>query len=160
MSETQSRSTLKVFLGILIGVLLVLGLFAVLAVYALGCAIGKVGQALQTDTKVAVQAITTNSQLELNLTDGTEATGIVTITFTDAAGNKLWEVAGSGSAKPAKVVYGQLPADGSLKQTFPEDGSPPKDIRGQTVTVRVTNRFQVAFGPGQEITDVTVPVPK
>jgi hypothetical protein len=58
------------------------------------------------------------------------------------------------------VVYGQLPADGSLKQTFPEDGSPPADIRGQTVQVRVTNRFQVAFGPGQEITDVSVAVPK
>ena len=160
MSEERSRSTLKVFLGILIGVLIMLALLAVLAVYALGCAIGKVGQALQTDTKVAVRAVTTNGQLELDLTYGNEATGISLITFTDAAGNKLWEVTGQGSEKPAKLIYGQLPADGSLKQTFPEDGKPPPDIRGQTVTVQVTNRFQVAFGPGQEMTDVTVPVPR
>lgn len=160
MSEAHSRSALKVFLGILVGVLLMLALLAVLAIYVLGCAIGKVGQALQTDTKVAVRAVTANGQLELDLTYGNEATGITTITVTDAAGNKLWEVAGQGSAKPAKVVYGQLPADGSLTQIFPEDGKPPPDIRGQTVQVRMTNRFQVAFGPGQEITDVTVAVPK
>jgi hypothetical protein len=160
MSETRSRSPLKFWLGLLVGVLIVLAVLAGVAVYVVGCTVVKVGQALQTDTKVAVRSVTTNGQLELDLTYGHEATGIVTITFTDASGHKLWEVAGQGTAKPAQVVYGQLPADGSLKQTFPDDGSPPKDIRGQTVTVVVTNRFQVAFGPGQEMTDVTVAVPE
>jgi hypothetical protein len=160
MSETHSRSTWKLWVGILVGALVTLAVLAALAIYAVGCAIGKVGQALQTDTKVAVQAVTTNGQLELNLTYGNEATGISMITFTDAAGNKLWEVTGQGSEKPAKLIYGQLPADGSLKQTFPEDGKPPPDIRGQTVTIEVDNRYQVAFGPGHEMTKVTVTVPK
>src|SRR5262249_4053683 len=148
-------------LGILIGVLLTLLVLAVLVVYVVGCAMGKVGQALQTDTKVAVRPTTANGHLQLDLTYGNEATGIVTITFTDAQGNTLWEVRGQGQEKPAKVVYGQLPADGSLQQTFPEKGAPPPpDVRGQTVQVRVVNRFQVALGPGQEVTDVTVTVPK
>jgi hypothetical protein len=160
MSETRSRSTWKLWVGILIGVLVTLAVLAALAFYAVGCAIGKVGQALETDTKVAVRPITTNGQLELDLTYGNEATGISMITFTDAAGNKLWEVTGQGSEKPAKVIYGQLPADGSLKQTFPEDGKPPQDIRGQTVKVEVDNRYQIALGPGHEMTQVTVTVPK
>jgi hypothetical protein len=160
MSETRSRSTWKLWVGILIGVLVTLAVLAALAIYAVGCAFGKVGQALQTDTKVAVRAVTTNGQLELDLTYGNEATGISMITFTDAAGNKLWEVTGQGSEKPAKVIYGQLPADGSLKQTFPEDGKPPPDIRGQTVKVEVDNRYQIALGPGHEMTQVTVTVPK
>lgn len=160
MSETRSRSTWKLWVGILTGVLVTFAVLAALAIYAVGCAIGKVGQALQTDTKVAVRAVTTNGQLELDLTYGNEATGISMITFTDAAGNKLWEVTGQGSEKPAKVIYGQLPADGSLKQTFPEDGKPPPDIRGQTVKVEVDNRYQIALGPGHEMTQVTVTVPK
>lgn len=160
MSETRSRSSLRFWLGLLVGVLIALAVLAALAVYAVGCAIGKVGQALQTDTKVAVRPVTTNGQLELDLTYGHEATGISMITFTDAAGNKLWEVSGQGTEKPAKVVYGQLPADGSFKQAFPEDGKPPPDIRGQTVKVQVDNRYQIALGPGHEMTEVTVTVPK
>jgi len=160
MTESRSRSALKLSLGILIGVVLTLLVLAGVAVYVVGCTMTKLGEALQTDTKVGVRATTANGWVELDLTYGKEATGITTITFTDSDGNKLWEVAGQGSAKPAKVVYGQLPADGSLKQVYPEDGSPPADIRGKTVQVRVVNRFQVAFGPGQEITDVTVIVPK
>jgi hypothetical protein len=160
MSETRSQSTWKLWVGILIGVLVTLAVLAALAIYAVGCAIGKVGQALETDTKVAVRAVTANGQLELDLTYGNEATGISLISFTDAAGDTLWELSGQGSEKPAKVVYGQLPADGSLKQTFPEDGKPPADIRGQTVVIKVNNRFQVAFGPGHEMTEVTVTVPK
>jgi hypothetical protein len=160
MSEARSRSALKVWLGILVAGLLTLLVLAGVALYAVGCTVAKVGQALQTDTKVGVRSITANGRLELDLTYGDETTGIATITFTDAAGEKLWEVIGNGQTKPAKVVYGQLPADGSLKQVFPDDGSPPADIRGKTVKVRVTNRFQVAFGPGQEITDLTVEMPK
>jgi hypothetical protein len=160
MSEARSRSGFRFGIGILIGVLLTLLVLAVLLVYVVGCAVGKVGQALQTDTKVAVRPTTANGQLELDLSYGNEATGIVTITFTDAQGNTLWEVRGNGQEKPARVVYGQLPADGSLQQTFPEKGAPPVDVRGQTVQVRVVNRFQVALGPGQEVTDVTVTVPK
>jgi hypothetical protein len=160
MTETRSRSALKVGLGILIGVLLIVLVLAGLAVYLAGCAVGQVGQILQTDTKVVVKPITMNGRLELDLTYGNEATGITSITVTDAAGNTLWEVIGQGSVKPAKIVFGWLPADGSLKQSVPEDGSPPPDIRGKAVRVRVVNRFQVAFGPGQEITDLTVEVPK
>src|SRR5262245_47792126 len=130
MSEVRSRSALKVGLGIVAGVLFTLLVFAGIAVYAVGCAIGKVGQALQTDTKVAVRPVTSNGQPELDLTYGNEVTGIVTILFTDAAGERLWEVSSNGQAKPAKVVYGQLPADGSLTQVYPEDGKPPADIRG------------------------------
>ena len=160
MSETRSRSALKIWAGVLIGVLFTLLVLTGVVVYVVGCAIGQVGQALQTDTKVAVRPITTSGRLELDLSYGNEATGIVTITVTDAAGNRLWEVSGQGQEKPAKVIYGQLPEDGSLKQVYPEDGKPPADIRGQTVHVRVTNRFQVAFGPGQEVTDLIVEVPK
>jgi hypothetical protein len=160
MSEVRSRSPLKFWLGLLVGVLITLALLAGVAVYAVGCTVVRVGQALPTDTKVAVRPVTTSGRLELDLAYGHEATGISTLTFTDAAGARLWEVAGNGSPKPARVVYGQLPADGSLRQTFPEDGQPPPDVRGRTVTVRVTNRFQVAFGPGQEVTDVTVAVPE
>jgi len=160
MTESRSRSYLKLSLGILLGVLVTLAVLAVLAVYVVGCTLTKVGEALQTDTKVGVHAAMANGLPELNLTYGKEATGIVTITFTDADGNKLWEVGGQGSAKLAKVVYGQLPTDGSLKQVFPEDGSPPADVRGKTVQVRVVNRFQVALGPGQEVTEMTVVVPK
>lgn len=160
MTETRSRSALRFWLGVLIGVLVTLVVLVGLAVYVIGCTLGKVGQALQTDTKVGVRPTAANGQLELDLTYGNEATGITTITFTDAEGNTLWEVSGQGQTKPAKVVYGQVPADGSLKQVFPEDGKPPPDVRGKTVKVRVVNRFQVAFGPGQEVTDVTVEVPK
>jgi hypothetical protein len=160
MTETRSRSGLKVGLGILIGVLFTLLVLAGVVFYAVGCAVGKLGQALQTDTKVGVRPTTANGQLELELSYGNETTGITTITVTDAEGNKLWEVSGQGQEKPARVVYGQVPADGSLKQTFPEDGTPPADVRGKKVVVRVVNRFQVAFGPGQEVTDVTVEVPK
>src|SRR5262245_20537165 len=92
MTEARSGSALKVWLGILIGVLLTLLVFAGLAAYAVGCALGKVGQALQTDTKVAVRPTTANGQLELDLSYGNEATGITTITFTDEQGNKLWEL--------------------------------------------------------------------
>jgi hypothetical protein len=158
--EARSRSGLKFWLGILIGVVLTLLVLAGLAVYVVGCTLAKVGQALQTDTKVGVRATTSNGQLELDLSYGNEATGITTITVTDPTGKTLWEVSGQGTAKPAKVVYGQLPADGSLKQVSPDDGSPPPDIRGKTVQIRVVNRFQVAFGPGQEVTDLTVEVPK
>jgi hypothetical protein len=160
MTESRSRSYSKLSLGIFIGVLVTLAVLAGVAVYVIGCTLTKVGDALQTDTKVVVNATTANGLPELNLTYGKEATGIVTITFSGGDGNKLWEVAGQGSAKPAKLVYGQLPADGSLKQIHPENGSPPADVRGQTVQVRVVNRFQVAFGPGQEVADVTVVVPK
>jgi hypothetical protein len=158
--EARSRSGLKFWLGILIGVVLTLLVLAVLAIYVVGCTVAKVGQALRTDTKVAVRATTTSGQLELDLSYGNEATGITTITVTDPTGNKLWEVSGQGTTKPPRVVYSQLPAGGSLKQVFPEDGSPPPDIRGKTVQVRVVNRFQVAFGPGQEVTDLSVEVPK
>jgi hypothetical protein len=160
MTESRSRSALKFWLGIVIGVLLTLLVVAGVAVYVVGCTVAKLGEAMQTDTKVGVNATTATGRLELDLTYGKEATGITTITFTDSDGNKLWEVAGQGSAKPAKVVYGQLPADGTLKQVFPEDGSLPAKSRGKTVQIRVVNRFQVAFGPGQEVTDVTVAVPK
>jgi hypothetical protein len=160
MTASRSRSALKLSLGNLIGVVLTLLVVAGVAVYVVGCTVAKVGEAFQTDTKVGVRATTANGRVELDLTYGKQATGITTITFTDSDGNKLWEVAGQGSAKPAKVVYGQLPADGSLKQVYPDDGSPPPDLRGKTVQVRVVNRFQVAFGPGQEVTDVTAVVPK
>jgi hypothetical protein len=161
MSEVRPRSALRFWLGILVGVLLTLLVLAGAVFYAVGCAIGKVGQALQTDTRVAVRPTAPNGRPELDLTYGNEVTGIVSITFTDAEGNKLWEVSGRGGQdKPAKVAYGQLPADAQLKQDFPEDGSPPADVRGQTVRVRVVNRFQVALGPGQELTDVSVEVPK
>ena len=160
MTESRSRSAVKLWLGIILGVVFTLAVVWVVVVYAVGCALGKVGQALQTDTRVAVRPVTASGGLELHLRYGSEATGITTITFTDAQGDKLWEVSGQGSAKPPTVVYGQLPADGSLKQLFPEDGLPPADVRGRTVQVRVVNRFQVAFGPGQEVTDVTVEVPK
>jgi hypothetical protein len=161
MTETRSRSALRFWLGILIGVILTLAVVAGVAIYAVGCAIGKVADAVRTDTKVAARATTADGRLELDLSYGTEATGIVTITVTNVDGEKLWEVTGQGaSSKPAKVVYGELPADGSLKQSFPEDGKPPPDIRGQTVQVRIVNRFQVAFGPGQEVTDLTVEIPK
>jgi hypothetical protein len=158
--ETRSRSALKVWLGILIGVVLTLAVVAGLAIYAVGCTIARMGEALQTDTKVGVRATTASGQLELDLTYGNEATGISTITFTDADGTKLWEMAGQGVEKPAKLIYGQVPADGSLKQVFPEDGALPADVRGKTVHIRVNNRFQVAFGPGHEQTEVTVEVPK
>ncbi|HKB03016.1 MAG TPA: hypothetical protein VKD90_12400 [Gemmataceae bacterium] len=158
--EARSRSGHKFWLGLLIGVVLTLLVLVGLAVYAVGCTLGKVAEALQTDTKVAIRATTSNGQLELDLSYGKEATGITTITVAEMDGNRLWEVSGQGTAKPAKVNYGQLPADGSLKQVFPEDGSPPPDIRGKRVQVRVVNRFQVAFGPGQEVTDLTVEVPK
>jgi hypothetical protein len=160
MTESRSRSAVKVGLGILFGVVFTLLVVGVVVVYMVGCAVGKVGESLQTDTKVAVIATTANGKMELDLSYGGKATGITTITVMDAQGDKLWEVSGQGTAKPAKVEYGQLPADGSLKQVFPEDGKPPADIHGKTVQVRVVNRFQVAFGPGQEITDVTVDVPK
>jgi hypothetical protein len=160
MTEGRSRSALRLGLGILIGVLLTLAVVGCVAIYLIGCAIGKVGEALQTDTKVAVRATAVNGRLELDLTYGKDVTGLTTITVTDEEGNILWEVGGQGSAKPAKVIYGQLPVDGSLEQSFPVDGSPPTDIRGETVYVRIINRFQVAFGPGQEVTDVTVEVPK
>ena len=160
MTETRSRSALRFWLGLLTGALVALLILAGVVVYAVGCAVVKVGHALETDTKVAVRPTTVNGRLELDLTYGKEATGITTITFSDTAGNKLWELTGQGTTKPASVVYGQVPADGSLKQTFPEDGAPPPDIRGKTVQVRVTNRFQVALGPGQEISDLTVEVPK
>src|SRR5262249_55126665 len=160
MAESRSGSALKLWLGILIGVIITLAVLAGLAIYVVGCTVAQVGQALQTDTKVGVNSTTANGRLELDLTYGTETTGITTITFTDSDGNNLWEVAGQGSAKPDKVVYGQLPADGTLKQVSPEDGSPPADVRGKTVQIRVVNRFQVAFGPGQEVTDLTLVVPK
>jgi hypothetical protein len=160
MAEARSGSALKLWLGILAGVLFALLVLAGVTVYVAGCALGKVGEAIQTDTRVAVRPTAANGRPELDLTYGNEATGIVTITFTDAQGNTLWEVSGQGQEKPARVVYGRLPADGSLKQVFPTDGSPPADVRGQTVHVRVVNRFQVALGPGQELTDVTIEVPK
>lgn len=160
MTETRSRSTLKLWLGIFIGVVVTLVVVAGVALYAVGCAIGKVGDALRTDTKVGVRATTANGQLELHLSYGNEVTGLVTILVTDSDGNRLWEVSGQGSAKPARVVYGEIPADGSLKQVFPEDGTPPASISGRTVQVRVVNRFQVALGTGQELTDMIVEVPK
>jgi hypothetical protein len=160
MSEKRSRSAVKIGLGILVGVLIMLALLAGVAVYVVGCTMAKVGEAIQTDTKVGVRTLTANGRLELDLTYGKEATGITTITFSDNNGNKLWEVAGQGQERPAKVVYGQLPADGSLRQVFPDDGSAPLDIRGKKVNIRVVNRFQVALGPGQEVTDVTMEVPK
>jgi hypothetical protein len=160
MAEERSRSVLKIGLGILIGVLLMLLVIGGVAIYVVGCTVAKVGEALQTDTKVGVQATTTNGQLELGLSYGKEATQLNLVTVTDTAGNKLWEVSGAPSAKPAKIVYGKISADGSIKQVFPEDGSPPADIRGKTVNIRVVNRFQVALGPGQEVTDITVNVPK
>jgi hypothetical protein len=159
MTETRG-SAFRLGLGILLGVLLTLLVIGGVVVYLVGYAVGQMGQALQTDTKVGVQPTTANGQLELNLTYGMNATELTTLTVTDTAGNTLWEVTGHPSAKPAKVAYGQLPADGSLKQMFPEGGAPPADARGKTVQVRVVNRFQVALGPGQEVTDVTVEVPK
>ena len=101
MTETRSRSGLKVWLGILIGVLLTLLVLGGVAIYVVGCAVAKVGDALQTDTRVAVRATTVNGPLELELSYGDEATGITTITVTDAESNKLWEVSGQGQAKPA-----------------------------------------------------------
>jgi hypothetical protein len=160
MTEARSRSALKLGLGIFIGVLLTLLVVAGVVVYVVGCTVAKVGEALQTDTKVGVRPTTTNGRLELDLTYGNEATQLNTLTVTDAAGNTLWEVSGAPSAKPAKIVCGQIPADGSIKQVFPADGSPPADIRGKTVHIRVFNGFRVAFGPGQEVTDVSIEVPK
>jgi hypothetical protein len=154
--EQRSRSSLKLWLGILIGVLATLALFACLAIYAVGCAVGKVAESLQTDTRVAAKASTANGVLELDLTYGNEVTGLATVTVSDMDGNKLWELV--GLEKPAKIVYGQVPPEG--KQVFPEGDKPPADIRGKKVLVRITNGFRVALGMGQEITDMTVEVPK
>ena len=154
--ERRSRSRLKLWLGIFIGVVLMLVLFAGLAIYAVGCAVGKVGEALQTDTRVAARATTANGVMKLDLTYGNEVTTLATVTVSDVEGNKLWEV--GGLDKPATIVYGQVPPGG--KQVFPEDGQPPADIRGKKVLVRIVNGFRVAFGPGQEVTDVTVEDPR
>src|SRR5262245_34705177 len=98
MTQNRSRSGIWVGLGIVAGVLFTLLLLAGTTIYALGCAIGKVGEALQTDTRVEARAMTANGPLELELSYGDEVTGITTITFTDDEGNTLWEVAGQGSA--------------------------------------------------------------
>jgi hypothetical protein len=93
--------------------------------------------------------------LELDLTSGNEVTTLATVTVSDMDGNRLWEV---GSLdKPAKIVYGQVPPGG--KQVFPEVGKPPLDP-GQKGAGEDRQRVPVAFGPGQEVTDVTVEVPK
>ena len=157
--EGRTRSRLLIWLGV---ILLVLLAACGVAGYLIWSAVTKVGGALSTDTRVGVRPVTTGGQLELHLTYGNEATGIVTVTVTDEAGNRLWEIDGQGQSKPAKIVYGQLPADPAVpwRQEFPENGQPPADIRGKTVKIRVVNRFQVAFGPGQELTDLTVQVPE
>lgn len=157
---SESRSRLRPWLYVLLGVAVTLLMVGGVAVFLVGRAVVEIGKALETDTRVGVRPRTADGRLELDLTFGNEATGLTSVTVTDPAGETLWELTTQGQEKPAKVVYGQVPADGPFKQTVPRDGSPPPDLRGRTVQVRVVNRYQVAFGPGQEVTDLTVEVPK
>src|SRR5215217_543583 len=141
LMQGRTRSRLWLWLGvILLALLVACGVGA----YLIWAAAVKVGDALSTDTRVGVRAVTTNGQLELHLTYGKEATGLATVTFLDPEGNRLWEINGQGQSKPGRIVYGQLPADPTMpwRQEFPENGPPPADIRGKTVNIRVTNRFQ------------------
>lgn len=99
-----------------------------------------------------------NGQVDFDLVYGRETTGINSFLLSDSTGKRIWELTGGGEAKPAKVVYGQVPA--GWKQVFPVGDENLPDIRGTKVKVRIDTRFHVAFGPGVEVNEGEVDVPK
>lgn len=103
-----------------------------------------------------------NGQVEFDVLYGREATGLVKFTVSDPdTGKPLWVLVGPGQHKVPKFVYGQVPTDPvyNWTQELPADGAPPPDVRGKRVKVQVLTRFQVMFGPGQEINERVIEVP-
>lgn len=68
--------------------------------------------------------------------------GILGFRVEDESGNPLW-VIDTAYEKGRKIVYGELPTGGNMeaKQEFPLDNQPPAEIRGKTVTVKVTYQY-------------------
>ena len=83
------------------------------------------------------------------------------VTVTEPDGTLLWVLSGPGQGRTPKIVYGVVPADRQFRwaQEWPTDGTPPPDIRGRRVKVRIETRF-VQFGAGTELAEEVIDVPK
>jgi hypothetical protein len=104
-----------------------------------------------------------DGKVELRLKYGRNITGLVKLLVKDKDGKPLWTVAASGQTPIRKITYGEAPVDPCYKgepQEYPPDDKQPKDIRGKEVQIQVRYRFNSLLGPGVEIYDKTIIVPK
>ncbi len=104
-----------------------------------------------------------DGKVEFGLSHGKNVTGVVRFIVSDDTGEVLWSVMASGQNPVRHIVYGVPPADPSYagrRQLVPADGAAPADIRGRTVRVRVDYRFTTFLGPGTEVYETTIAVPR
>ncbi len=162
--SAKPRTRRRVWLGVvLLLALVVAGVLVYLSWPALASRFGVAsGPAPPSNTRAAFQTKVANGQVEFEMAYGRDVTGIVRVTVTDPDGTLLWVLSGPGQGRTPKVVYGVVPADGQFRwvQEWPVDGRPPPDIRGPRVKVRIDTRFSIPFGPGVEIAEAEIDVPK
>jgi hypothetical protein len=162
--SSKPRSRLRVWLGVvLLAALAAVCVLVYLSRSALVSRFGTVaGPAAPSNTRAAFQTKVTGGQVEFEMVYGRDVTGIVRVTVTDPDGTQLWVLSGPGQGRTPKIVYGVVPADGQFRwaQEWPVDGTPPPDIRGRRVKVRIDTRFSIPFGPGVEISEAEIDVPK
>jgi RNA polymerase sigma-70 factor (ECF subfamily) len=104
-----------------------------------------------------------DGKVEFELAYGRNVTGIVRFVVEDGAGQRRWVVAGSGQNDIRRVTYGVVPFDRSFagrQQEFPRENAAPADVRGQTVRLQVHYRVSTPLGPGVEIYEAALAIPR
>jgi RNA polymerase sigma factor (sigma-70 family) len=106
-----------------------------------------------------------DGQIDFEFDYGRRVQGISRFVVADSAGNRLWAINGSTQNGIRSITYGVPPADKThflrvQQQEFPEKNQKPADIRGKEVRIKVSYTHSTFLGPGQEIYETTVEVPK
>lgn len=145
---------MRAWIGGILFAVLALGLIGVVVVVA---GIVKIGEALSTETDVAVRMTTEGEQVQFALVYGKDINCLNVFIVRDSDGTELWKLEEVGEPKPARLVYGVVPNGG--KQTVPKEGVPP-DVRGKRVTVEASCRYIIAMGAGNQSSRAEFDVPK
>ncbi len=127
-----------------------------------GCAVLGVRDGLTPlPPQVAIRPEATKDRVEFHLAYLKHATGLSYLTVTDADGRVLWQINGHSLDRIPVVVYGQVPSgrQSNIRQTHPEDGSPPPSLSGKRVKVEIGWRYHGHLGNGPQSADLMLDVP-
>lgn len=90
----------------------------------------------------------------------TDVNGLLGFRIEDETGKALWHVRMSYD-KGSRITYGVLPTGGNMaaQQEVPTDGSPPPEIRGRRVRVKVDYQYDEFAAASVDEFEKTVDVP-